>query len=528
MDKKTSRRTYLCISFLFVLLFIGLVRLFIIATDPNLEEAANSQSSYSVRLYRKRGTVYDCNMLKLTNQKTKQVTVFSPTQQGIISAATVLKEAEKENTLAKLKQGFPALVSGGFVMPGTTVASIPDNSLNALANHLLGYTDSTGHGVCGIEQSMDNLLWTNDYVSVDFITDSKSNILPGISAEIDNGSSVATDIVLTIDSRIQKIVETAIQGQGSVAAVVIDAKNGKIKAMASRPTYDISNLADCLDNEDSPFINRAITPYSVGSVFKPLIAAAAIENGLESFTVNCNGSVTIDGRVFKCHKLAGHGQVDMEKALSESCNVFFYQIGNAVGGEKIYEFSKLFSFGESFDIGCNVTLKQGEITDKQTLKASQSAVANISIGQGNLLLSPLNISFLYQAIANDGIYYTPNLLEATIKGTSSTKQEETPFVRAMKQKTARMLKKYLISTVENGTGKKAYNEKFVSGGKTGTAQTGWIKNGKSILNGWFCGFAEIRGCEYVISVIKEDVSSGSDDCAPIFAEIAQKIYQNIL
>ena len=164
-------------------------------------------------------------------------------------------------------------------------------------------------------------------------------------------------VCLTLDIDIQRLVENCLDrcGLECGAAVVLDVDTGEIKAAASRPVIDANNLTNSLKSPNSPFINRAYTSYSVGSVFKPLVAAVALENGLSpGLTFRCDGSVSTGGVVFNCHKEEGHGVVDMRAAIMDSCNVYFINLAQKIDP------AVLLSAAESMCFGVGIELAPGD------------------------------------------------------------------------------------------------------------------------------------------------------------------------
>jgi len=164
------------------------------------------------------------------------------------------------------------------------------------------------------------------------------------------------------------------------------------------------------------------------------------------------------------------------------------------------------------------------ITPLKTLKASNSALANLAIGQGELLASPLTLLNLYNAIANEGKYYTPTLIKGTMKNGKINEEKPTAPTKAMSKECAEKVKKYLNGVIENGTGTKAKPENTTAAGKTATAETGWKnEKGELISQAWFCGFFPLETPKYTVVILAEDSVSGGEDCAPVFKTIAEKI-----
>ena len=505
-----------------ILMSVCGARVGVIATDENLRQTATGQSKRSVKAANLRGDIYDCNGELLTNAETSDITVVFPSEQGVAVLSELVQGDELKAAAEKLSKGNVVTLQKKYYgkSNGAVGLSVPKRYLGSLV-HLIGYTDSTGHGVSGIEKGFDEILYNASGISVSYTSDPYGRMLvgDGFSAQKGNNGS----ITLTIDKSIQEITERAMSNVDCGAALVMDAKNGKIRAMVSRPWYDADNVADFLNSKDSPLINRALYAYNVGSVFKPLIAAAALEKGLGNYKYNCTGSIVNGDLTFKCNRITGHGELDLKGAISESCNTYFYTLAGEIGAESIYETASNLWFGRGLDLGGGIVSGNGNLPELHTLQNSSSALINLSIGQGELLLSPVAIANLYSAIVNGGVYRMPTVVEGIEQNGAYTKAEDNLSVKAMSRSVAATLKEYLIYTLKEGTGSSAYVDGLVAGGKTGTAQTGWKEGDRKILNGWFCGFVEAEKTEYVIVILKEDVTSGSLDCAPIFKSIASSL-----
>ncbi len=527
-----TKRVAMQFLLLVALFLICILRLFVLATDEQLVTAGDIQSGRRFTLYRPRGKIYDCNMLPLTQQETETKIAVLPTEKGAIALTKLLKGKELAEKLETLRDGSPLL------LPETT-ADIYGDTLRIKipklygktqpAAHLIGYINGEGHGVSGIEKAMDKELFSEETVDLVLRTNAVGNALPGIETEISGGSEV-TDLVLTIDNRIQRIAEKAAAQLSAGAVVVSEVGSGKVRAMVSTPGYDQNAVGEVLNAENSPLLNRALTPYSVGSVFKPCVAAAAIESGISPKAVNyCAGSMTIADRQFNCHKRTGHGELDMCGALGQSCNCYFYNLSQNLGTETLLRYMRNFSFGQSRDIGCNMQQSGGTVPTENDIK-NPGNLANLSIGQGNLLLTPLAVTALYEAIAGGGVYHNPTILESVIKNGEKQDMPATAQTRAIKVSTAAQLKQYLTQALVDGTGKDANPgiEGAVFGGKTATAETGWLKNGKEITHGWLCGFVEVGDKSFVIVVFCEEATSGSTSCAPVFKQIAGQVAELFL
>lgn len=519
---KRSLSVFICIL---IIMAVGGVRVLSIIKDEELSQVAVNQSTRRLNIAKVRGTIYDCNGIAITNKYNEQISVVFPTEQGIAAISEQLTGEELELAMEKFKQGTPIKCNYKFDAQNQSVLRLEvPIRYDGTIEHLIGYVDGSGHGVSGIEKHFDKLLYSQNEISVSYSIDSTGRMLKGAGWKLDYPVDLPS-VTLTIDTRIQNICETAMLKVESGAAVVVDAKSGKIKAMVSQPGFDQADVAGFLDDDNSPLINRCLYSYNVGSVFKPCLAIAANENSKSDYKYNCTGSITMGDLTFKCNRISGHGNLGLKDALAYSCNTYFYTLGTRLGAESVYNTARLFKFGDNLNLGGGIVSSKGNLPSLQKLKTESAALVNLSIGQGDLLLSPVALSCMYSAIINGGEYYLPTVIEGVTENGVYKAQEKQSPIKAMNKSTAETIKVYLQNALQNGTGSVAFVEGIAAGGKTGTAQTGWKENGRSILNGWFCGYYEGSSGSYAIVILKEDVKSGSLDCAPIFKEVIEKLSQ---
>lgn len=516
------------ISFLIVvmLLLFCILRVAVISTGDYAAIQAE-QASYRIKISRLRGTVYDCNMVPLTNTASKTVAAVLPTSKAIAALSKAADDSRFDNALEILENNQPTVcdVNREIKSEGIAFTKVfSHHSAHLSACHLVGYTDSDGHGISGIELAYDDILFSKKFVSAVFTVDGKGNVLRGTEPYFENDSSVINSgVVTTLDINIQNITESAASKMNSGCAIVAEVSSGKIKAMASVPQFDVNNLYESLNGENSPLINRALLAYSVGSVFKPCVAAAAIREGLGDCVFNCEGSLKIADRIFRCHVLSGHGDMNLCNALAKSCNCYFYNLGMMLRGNAIYKTASSLNFGAKIKLGENLYTAAGVLPDLRTLE-TDGTLANLSIGQGDLLLSPVSMLTLYLSIAGDGCYYLPSVIEKTLKDGVEKTFDKGEKTRVMSENTAAILRNYLKGVVTDGTGSEAAPKFTTAAGKTATAQTGRYYDDKSeITNSWFCGFFPAEEPKYVVVVMSDSKLSVST--ASVFAEIADGITQ---
>lgn len=520
-----SKRSAICFFLIIALFFGSIMRVAVIATS-DYSEVQSRQSSLRLTISSLRGTVYDCNMVPITNSKTKIIAAVSPTPRAVTAISSVLSGEELENVLERLKSGKPVLCEVPQMLDcdGISCTVVYEhNSADTKALHLVGYTDSESHGVSGLEKAYDKVLYSDKKAAFCYTVDGGGNILAGVKPEIENDTSViAAGVVSTIDINIQSVAEEAAKQIECGAVVIADSKTSKIRAMASVPNFDATNLSDYLDADNSPLLNRALAAYNVGSVFKPCVAAAGIECGKGDFCYTCTGSAKIIDRYFKCHKLTGHGYMNLKSGLANSCNTYFYNFAFAVGGERVYNTASALGFGKSMDICDGLSCASGSLPNPDSL-SNIAYLANFSIGQGELLLSPVAMLNLYCAVASDGAYNIPSAAEGTLSGGAFTSYNIGERTRVMKKETALKLREYLSAVIEEGTGVSAKPQTVTAAGKTATAQTGKYENGTEICAGWFCGFFPAENPKYTVIIFSENTKKQSASCGEIFAEIADRI-----
>ncbi len=514
------KRALCCFVVTLLLMLVSGVRVLTVSTDNGLKEAADRQSTRKVDISAVRGRIYDCNGIPLTDRTYTEVTAVLPSSSAPYVLSEMLHGDELIKAVEKVRLGKTVTVWGNSPQTsgGWARFFVPTRYSGTLA-HVIGYVDSENHGVTGVEKAFDNLLFSDNYMSVSYSADSTGRMLEGVDIKVDEGGA-PNSVTLTIDARIQSLCEQAMSEVECGAAVIMEAETGKLKAVVSQPQFDPDNVAASLVSQNSPMINRATYCYNVGSVFKPCLAAAALENGLVHYRYTCTGSITVGDKTFKCNRTSGHGELGLKEALAYSCNTYFYTLGQTLGAEKVHSMAENFRFGREIDCGGGLVSSSGVLPALSTLQSIPAELTNLSIGQGGLMLSPIALCCMYASVINGGEYRLPYLVQSTETDDNVTRNSPSPPTVVFSAKTAEVLKEYLINTVQNGTGNSAFSEGVVAGGKTGTAQTGWIEDGRRVLNGWFCGFYEGKK-DYVIVILKEDVQSGSTDCAPVFKVLTE-------
>ncbi len=497
-------------------------------------ELVSVQPHIRVReLGNKKGTIYDRNGKPLTNNKTETIICAKPTAENSVLVNKLKGKKFTKNTV--LKGYFTSFITekSNLIKENEDIKKLDvfERYGDSVALHLIGYTDVDGNGVSGIEKYYQKEIdKCKGSLSVAYSADALGRMLTGENIEIRNNNYYSQGgIMLTLDRDIQITVEKALKN-GNInkgAAVVLDVNNSAILACASTPIYERTNIEKYLKSTDSPFINRAFECFPVGSVFKPVTAAAALESGVKLTEYNCKGYIEKSGNKFNCNKLEGHGRLDFDTAIAMSCNPYFIESSTQAGAKKLLNTAKSLGFSKSIDLDNGFITSQGCLPDIKELNSS-AAVGNLGFGQGKLTASPLQIASCFATIANGGIYNEPYIYKGSVDSNGNlTPTIQNKGKRVLKKSTCETIKNAMAKTTTDGTGKMAFTSLFDSCTKTATAQSGQFdKNGVEIKYCWFVGFFPIENPQYVICILKENGSSGGTDGAPVFKEISENIYVN--
>jgi penicillin-binding protein 2 len=416
-----------------------------------------------------------------------------------------------------------------FELPDVIVEQVPTRSYpDTLAAHLFGYVGE----VSDKEVSGNDALKSGDIVGQSGIEKIYNAMLMGedgarrvvvnsVGREIrtieEEEPIEGKRLQLTIDFDVQKAVEDAFKvARFNGAAVILEPQTGEVLAFASVPAYDPNAFAAGIDrstwaalnsDELKPLNDRAIQGrYSAGSTFKMAVATAALQEGVISpdFKVHCGGSATFYGRPFKCWKGGGHGTMDLRHAIEQSCNVYFYTIGNMTGIDRIHKWATLLGLGEKTGIDLPNEV-QGLVPSTEWKKARTGEkwyageTISVSIGQGQVSVTPVSMAVYAATLANGGTRVTPHLLKAVDDGTGWKPVPPPPPRSQVAMDAAKMqaVRDGLWMVVNaGGTGGRARILGRDVSGKTGTAQV--ISNQGRLAaksardlrdNGWFVFFA---------------------------------------
>lgn len=395
-----------------------------------------------------------------------------------------------------------------------------------LAAHLLGIVGIDNVGLEGLELIYDRDLHGQPgrvVIEVDAlgreIPQSERQFEPPVPGN---------NLVLSIDQVLQYICERELERAmartearaGSV--VLLDPASGEILALTSRPTFDPGRYQDFPDSyRRNPVVSDTIPP---GSTFKPITAAAALETGVvtPSSGFYCGGSITVPGHTFSCWLDGGHGAINFERAVAESCNVAFIQMGLRTGVDAFYRYLHEFGLTSPTGTDAGTGEAQGLLLPKEECKPVD--LAAMAFGQ-TLTVTPLQLCRAIAAIANGGVMTTPHVAKEirTPAGELVRAYEDRGVRRVISQETARELVRAMGLVMEEGTGRSAQVPGYRLAGKTGTAQKveeGRIASGKYISS--FIGFGPLPQPRLLTLVVLDEPKGeyyGSQVAAPVFAAI---------
>ena len=358
------------------------------------------------------------------------------------------------------------------------------------------------------------------------------------------------NIYLTIDHILQEKAEALLENVAG-AVVAMDPETGNILVMASSPSFDQNAFVDgmshkqwrsLISNPLRPMANKAIQgEYPPASTFKIITAIAGLEEGVidGNTTMHCPGYYKYGNRIYRCWRRGGHGSVNILKALSQSCDVFFYQVGQKLGVDKLAFYAKACGLGSA--TGINLENEAGGLIPTAAWKKRRTGIAwqggetlSVAIGQGYDLATPLQMLVLTSALANGGTRYKPLILKSvkTVDGdiVIQNKRQVIGKLPASK-KTLAIVKKGLWEVVHNpkGTGRISYIKGIDISGKTGTAQVVGRKNNPDLsekdlpdhfkAHAWFVAYAPSVDPQIAVVVLVEHGEHGSSAAGPIAREI---------
>jgi len=445
-------------------------------------------------------------------------------------------------------------------LPGTAVVVDPIRSYpnGVMACHLLGYQGEISEGELkrlrsqryrpgdylgrtGVEELWESALRGKDGAT--FVrVDARGREVGPVTEKDPVRPAPGHNLLLTVDLALQAAVEKAFEGVARGAAVALDPRNGQILAMVSRPSFDPNAFAGGIDldlwrslSEDParPLLNRALSAaYPPGSTFKIVTAASALELGRLDDIRNfrpCTGSYWFGDRSFGCWRREGHGALDLRGAFVQSCDVFFYQVGQQLAVDELADFMTRFGFGERTGIDLP-SEAHGHVPTSQWYDErygvggwTRGLMLNLAIGQGEILATPVQMASVSAAVANGGRFWTPHLFFRLEEAGGRILREarERSHQVDISDATLAILRDAMLGVVEDerGTGRAARVPGVQVGGKTGTAQ-----NPHGEDHAWFIAFAPLEEAQVALAVVIENAGHGGAVAAPIAGEILRAFF----
>jgi penicillin-binding protein 2 len=578
-----SKQRILAISFvvgaIFLLLLLRLWHLQILSADDYRSMSENNRLRF-VPVAASRGAILDRSGTVLVSNRPSFSLAVIPQEVkdkdalfDRLARLLNLDRADMEDRWKKIKgraKYYPVVLASNISrdqveiieenrlrLPGVEIEMKPvrEYSHKVLAAHLLGYIgeisdeelDRKGYeeynpgdyvGKNGIERSWEHELHGDDG-GRQLEVDARGRVLRTVS---ESYPTVGNSVVLTIDAAVQKQAEKAFGDQAG-AAVALDVNSGEVLAFVSTPSFDPALFSgklpadvwkSYLDDKRHPLENKALTgQYPPGSTFKIITALAGLENGQinDSTSVNCSGSYTLGNATFKCWNKRGHGSTSLKKSLRESCDVYYYQLGERLGVDLIARTAQKFLLGAPLGIGLT-NEKPGLIPTAEWKQKRfgkrwyHGETLPVAIGQGFVLMTPIQLASMIATVANEGTVYRPFLVKRIVDTDGKPLKEFKPEVIGQTGISAdkfRLVKQGLFAVVNEpgGTGAMARLYDVKVAGKTGTSQVVKLRDSKGGTpyqfrdHALFVAFAPYDKPEIAIAVVVEHGEHGGGAAAPI-------------
>lgn len=401
-------------------------------------------------------------------------------------------------------------------------------------------------GMVGIEASMNDIL-RGPEGRRSMIRNEKGQTI-GMYDYVKPG--VGARVQLTLDARVQFLVENVLRRTGRAAAVVIDVETGEVLAMASVPDYDPNAFIPSISREQwdgynarkdlAPLTNRAISAYEPGSTMKIPVAIAGAMNGMANRPISCEGQVVYGNTPVRCWIMrqsgGSHGTLTLPRAIQQSCNPYFNKLANTIGWRATVETCQMLGFGRR--TGIELPNESPGIlpgsrawrTTRPNAVMTPHSTAMLSIGQGEMMATPLQMAALAAAVANGGKYHQPRLVRQAVAENgeiiiSNTPKLEVDLLEAgISAADFALIRRgmYMAVNEPGGTARRAAIPNYEVAAKTGTTQT--TDMGRPSNNSWMISFAPFEEPKYAIAMVVQNGGSGGAVCGPL----TQLIYRGLI
>ena len=463
---------------------------------------SGGKNSYSVTIDRKQPTVYYRSGIVATNNAYKYIAVIRPNPRSIGELEKVFSKSEQKDIINELKNGKPVV---------RLLDEYPSQTFKSIKVYKRYDDDNNLHQIIA-KQSNGLLNHTGEEIgksTVMFGVDANGRILDGDEGTLEQTNYDSKEgYRLSVDKRIQDITVAASSKMKNGCVIVMNTEDSSILACVNKP-YD-------------NYLIKAFSRYSVGSVFKIVVAACALENNV-NIKYNCTGKIKVGDTEFSCQNNHIHSNQTLKQALANSCNCYFVNLANTLGSDKLLETCDKLGFNDYTNLFDGWNIVNSYLPTKSDL-LSKGELSLFGFGQGKLIASPLQIASVLCTIANDGYYSQPKLVLSNV----NNQNVQTDIVYPSKEKvlktnTCKKLIEYMRYVVTDGTARIVMNGDKKSAGKTATAQTGQYYNGVEKLNTWFVGLYPYDNPKYAVVVMTEKGNSGAEDCCPIFSTIVGQL-----
>ena len=395
----------------------------------------------------------------------------------------------------------------GVTLATTNAEGKREYLANDTARRALSQTvgDTAGMSGAGVESFYSSTL-----------LDLSTSLTDRLSEVFNSARHVGSSIRITVDAELQTNIASLFPRGYSGAVCVTNYKTGEILAMVSMPNYDPYSLGNSEEGvADTAYLNRCLQGlYTPGSIFKIVTLASALDYDpnvvYQAFT--CSGTWDYEGGDIVCMSgRTAHGDMNLKKAFTKSCNVTFGKLAYQLGIQRLKETAESFGFNENFKFGDFVVYNS---SFPQSVR-NMNGLVWAGIGQGEVLVTPLHMAMITGAVANGGAMMQPYLLKeiSTSLDQVTRKGESKVYRQVMRPETAQIIAEYMYETVKSGTAGNAAIRGYTVCGKTGSAETSNDKN--KATNAWYTGFVYDDEHPYAISVVIEEGGSGGDLAAKL-------------
>ncbi len=557
-----------------------------IMRGPEMRQLSEQNRIRVKKVVAPRGIIYDKNEKVIADTRPsfniyitpEDIRDFSQTIDGLAALVDSDREeiVEKLKTASNMPPSFPVKIKSDIPMdevakieahrvyiPGVNIQIEPKRNYiyGASFAHVIGYVSEISEGELQDKKKYKDYS-PGDYIGKYGLEKAYEEYLRGIDGEkrveVDAmGREVRTlDVVepipghsihLNIDLELQLVADKALENKRG-GAVALDPKTGSVIVLASRPGFDPNRFTSGISREDwkaistdkaHPLQNKAIQAgYPPGSTFKILMAIAALESGVinEHTTFGCSGGFHFGNRVFKCWKAGGHGAVAVRRAIVESCDVFFYNVGLKLGINRIHKMAEIIGLAKA--TGIDLPAEQKGIVPSEEWKQKrfnqpwyEGETVSVAIGQGAVWLTPIQLAQLASFVANDGKNFKPQIVNRIVSTTGKLVKSFPPVVNAdiqLRKETLRIVKDGMKGVVNEPSGT-AYSSRAANvamSGKTGTAQAGSVAAGNyKGDHAWFIAYAPSDEPALAMAVLVEFGGHGSSQSAPIAKAITENLFK---